>query len=110
MKRYELFIESENWAHAERYYISNEEYPDGTWVKWEDVEREMIAIPEITIVETEGYDPRERYLVELNGNFMGSYSDLERADARVTELKRILNILQTRDKQTLIKDYNNEQA
>lgn len=148
MKRYELFIESENWAHAERYYIASEEYPDGTWVKWEDVqeleassaklttkyaelelasqviaarhanlsmdyatlskdnaellaalqslaEREMIPIPEITIVETEGYDPRERYLVELNGNFMGSYSDLEKADARVTELKRILNISQT---------------
>lgn len=94
MKRYELFIESENWAQAERYYIANEEYPDGTWVKWEDVEREMIPVPEITItdVETVGSDPRERYLVELNGNFMGSYSDLERADAHVAELKRILNI------------------
>ena len=65
---------------------------DPIMVKLEDVEREMISIPDITIVETEGYDPRERYLVEMNGNFMGSYSDLERADARVTELKRILNI------------------
>ena len=94
MKRYELLIASENWAHAERYYIASEEYPDGTWVKWEDVEREMIPVPEITItdVETVGSDPRERYLVELNGNFMGSCSDLERANARVAELKRILNI------------------
>lgn len=38
IKRYDLLIASENWGERESYYIVNEEYPDGKWVKWEDVE------------------------------------------------------------------------
>lgn len=100
MKRYHFIIDTAyDWSDTssaelafENAFIREEEYPDGTWVKWEDVEREMMPIPTIEIVETEGYDPREMFIVKLNGNPMGTYPDIEVADARVRELKRILNI------------------
>lgn len=57
-----------------------------------DIEQEMMPIPVIEIVETEGYDPREMFIVRLNGTFMGSYSDIGRAEHEVTKLKQILNI------------------
>lgn len=100
MKRYKRFIDTDHdWGNEscqekafEQAYIVDEESPDGKWVKWEDVKREMMLIPTIEIVETEGYDPREMFIVKLNGNPMGTYPDIEVADARVRELKRILNI------------------
>lgn len=95
MKRYDMEIE-EYVASPEsvvtRIGCFPVECPDGDWVKWEDVEQEMMPIPIIEIVEIEGYDPREMFLVKVNGEYDGSYANIENARLYVERIKRMLNI------------------
>lgn len=100
MKRYKRFIDTHyDWSDEscsekafEQAYIVDKESPDGKWVKWEDVEQEMMPIPVIEIVETEVFDPRERFVVAVNGIYDGASADIERARRHVERLKWVLNI------------------
>lgn len=100
MKRYKRFIDTDyDWSNEScqeqafaQAYIVDEESLDGKWVKWENVEQEMMPIPIIEIVETEAFDPREKFLVKVNGVCDGTYADIENARGYVARLKRMLNI------------------
>lgn len=65
---------------------------DPIMVKLEDVEQEMMPVPIIEVVETKSFDPREKFLVKVNGVCDGIYADIENARGYVARLKRMLNI------------------
>lgn len=100
MKRYKRWIDTHyDWSDEtdankafENAYIVDEESPDGNWVRWDDVNKETIPIPDVRVVETDAHDPRERFAVYLNDVSFGIYSNRMNAENYVKTIKQVLGI------------------
>lgn len=86
MKRYNVWLTGR--------FTQWDEHPNGTWCKWEDVNKETIPTPHVHIVDEDSYDPRDRWAVYLNNLCMGVHSDKQNAENQVEYLKRALCITQ----------------
>lgn len=70
------------------------EHPTGEWVRYSDAMQIITALqaqidgmikrPTVEVVETESFDPRDRYQTELNGHCVGIHGTKDNAELQAS--------------------------